>query len=122
MDPYTLSIGRTPSEQEQLDSLIPTETCGFCGLRHREESMISYDKEYRICRSCAANDDGREYGAVVTRMGDCFLRVNYFETFLQAFDYALYWRGLVINDKGDVLHDFETLPFEEVKEPVAMFI
>lgn len=122
MNPFTITIGRTLEEQEYLDTLVATETCGLCGLRHKEESMVTYDKNYQICRTCAATGDGHVYGAVITHNGSWFQRVNYFETFIEAHDYALYWRGLVVNDKGDVLCDFETLPFEEAREVEAMFI
>jgi hypothetical protein len=101
MDPYTITKGRTPSEQETLDNLR-RKTCGFCGDKHPADSMIPYDEHYLICRDCALKDDGHEYGVLINKR-----RIYYFETFMAAHDFALAWRGLVIDDQGNVMHDFE---------------
>lgn len=52
MDPYEQTIGRTPSEQEILDSFIAHEVCEHCNANiapGHEENVCGYS----LCPDCA---------------------------------------------------------------------
>lgn len=79
--------------------------CAWCQVKHDQAKYLYNYLGELVCRDCAASDDGHEYAAKVNH------HVYFFENYLSAHDFALFWRGLVIDEEGKVINDFEKLPF-----------